>query len=378
MGRAARAGLATLTVVVGCLGGCAEAPAPSSPDHGTVTWAAPPPGLFADERTVSSEIGRVLALASTGRVLAFHATRSEGQRLGRGHAVLIDKSGHRDLPEDLAGPPRQAVSATSAGGRFVWRETSSTRMDDEDWRIMASDDNVSPLMIGDSQSSAKAGLLSPVLPDSDASLATDGTSAYWTAGTPAAPGTRPGPSRLFAAPVDGNTAPRVLARSVFSPVWDGSRLLAVDADPALDRHEVHLTSIDRATGARHPIPGPRLRDRESLSSFCAGPEMVAFGLAGPDPGRGRLIVRRNGQDLDVPLAGGNAHVVCGTGFVAWGNGSGQGDPGQYLLDLRRKPMVYRLGEVPGLSVVRAAGSFLAWTLPAPRGTVNPSRIARLT
>jgi len=55
-------------------------------------------------------------------------------------------------------------------------------------------------------------------------------------------------------------------------------------------------------------------------------------------------------------------LSCGDTFVAWGNGSGNGDPGQYVVDAPSGKL-WKLGESPGISAVRAAGTMLGWTLP---------------
>ena len=53
---------------------------------------------------------------------------------------------------------------------------------------------------------------------------------------------------------------------------------------------------------------------------------------------------------------------CGNTFIAWGNSSGNGDPGQYVLDVSGNK-IWKLGELSGISMVLDAGSMLAWALP---------------
>ena len=72
-----------------------------------------------------------------------------------------------------------------------------------------------------------------------------------------------------------------------------------------------------------------------------------------------------------------AHLVekCADAFVAWGNGSGNGDPGQYVVDVPSGKL-WKLGASPGISAVRAAGTMLAWTLPPKAQEAAPIRVTK--
>ena len=59
-------------------------------------------------------------------------------------------------------------------------------------------------------------------------------------------------------------------------------------------------------------------------------------------------------------AGTGMIVVSGPRRVAWGNGGGNGDAGEYVLDLASGKL-WRVGEAAGLSVIYASGDYIAWS-----------------
>jgi hypothetical protein len=60
-------------------------------------------------------------------------------------------------------------------------------------------------------------------------------------------------------------------------------------------------------------------------------------------------------------AGGNGSFAFGPGILLWGNGSGNGDPSQFVLDIGTGQL-YRLGAARGFSLVMATSTtpWISW------------------
>ena len=67
------------------------------------------------------------------------------------------------------------------------------------------------------------------------------------------------------------------------------------------------------------------------------------------------------QTIALDDNAGSPDLSCGDTFVAWGNGSSDGDPGQYVIDVPCGKL-WKLGESPGISSTYAAGNILGWSL----------------
>ena len=131
-----------------------------------------------------------------------------------------------------------------------------------------------------------------------------------------------------------------------------------DVDPSMsaNRYEIRL----RHAGTDTLITSGPLAKGEQVSTMGASDTLLAWAVhsAGGTAQHPEPLV---GGRLHVDQAGGLS-LGCGNTFIAWGNGSGNGDPGQYVLDVSSNK-IWKLGELRGISMVLAAGSMLAWALP---------------
>ena len=156
-----------------------------------------------------------------------------------------------------------------------------------------------------------------------------------------------------------------------------------DVDPGApaSRYEIRL----RQAGADTLVTsGPLVKD-EQVSTMCASDTVLAWAVRSPEVAAdaptsaaplGRLhvmsLAAKAQQTIQLDDAAGSLDLSCGDTFVAWGNGSGNGDPGQYAFDVPSGKL-WKLGESPGISIVYAAGAMLGWTLP-PSSAQDPAPI----
>ncbi len=277
--------------------------------------------------------------------------------------IVIDTSGDETafaVPgSDIA---YQAIAAAAANGAYAWRETSTTEVVAGDYRILVA-------TAGESQARilADSGNLSSVPPQilasTETGIATDGANVYWA--VPVAIGGSGGDvagytAGIVASPVDGSQEPRLLATGVVAPVVMGNKLLAVrylESDPGVTEDVFEVVEVNTTDGDASSFMTYEIGSGSPVRDFCAGPTYVAFA-------HGNRIEIRYATDLStsavsVRAAGQGTDLACGDTFLAWGNGSGSEDGGEYLLDLTTD-QIYELGTAGGHSTVMAAGDYLAW------------------
>ena len=158
----------------------------------------------------------------------------------------------------------------------------------------------------------------------------------------------------------------------------------VDMSVSANRYDIRL----RRAGADMLITSGPLAKCEQVSTLCASDTLLAWAVCSPDtsspenPGAwtsGHLSVMTLATKAQHTIElGDNAmslNLSCGDTFVAWGNGSGNGDPGQYVVDVPRGKL-WKLGDSRGISAVRAAGTMLGWTLPPKAQEGAPWRVTK--
>ena len=292
--------------------------------------------------------------------------------------IVVDSSGSvtaLSMPQsDVA---YQATVATSGGGTYVWRETTSTNLFWEDYRILAVKSGETALtVVADSADTTPEGTVLPMLPDVERSLATDGENVYWTAATPVDAEGGFYSTVLNAHAADGSGPTRVLAENVVFPVMMGDKLLAVrypGFDPDATEGLFEVVEVDTHSGGVTPFVSFEVSDTAVLVDLCATPEYLALAVS-------KRIQIRYASDIDtiatyVRVHGNGTRLGCGDSFLAWGNGSGSGDAGEYLLDLENND-IYKLGSLEGGSNVMAAGDYFAWTKKTPDSLFFTFRAAR--
>lgn len=374
-------GVAVATLVAtATLTGCSpQAPsknaAPSARPTLTALPDAQPAG--ADElRVLGTRPGRpevtVLGAQASGD-LDIATAQGSGTDLGTPRVGTLGDAGDRTLSYDTAPSRATQVTALSHNGRHrVWVETSSTRMDAFDWRVWSSDGSGRTLL-GDSRrltdSVARAvGETRPVIA---------GSTAYWAATDGRGSDVR---QVVLGRDLDGRGEVRRL-KDVELPASDGAHLLVLSSPRSQGRADggpAHVLSVDPETGSSNRVLTIPLDDGEQVNALAATPTHLSWVVAGDD-GRSSLVVhdRATGDEQAVELHQPGLPTMSlqlTDTFAVWGNGSAPGDAGQYLLDLDDHD-IWRLGDLPGLSVVHASDDTVAWAVEDEHGDVE-YRVAR--
>lgn len=274
--------------------------------------------------------------------------------------------------------PRQAIDGTMPNDSIAaWMETRSTDLFDVDWKVFGWSHGQVRLL-ADSDIFAEGHPLPPAA-GGDHLMASDGKSVWWSfrkAGTDL-----PIATNIATVELEGAPHPRVVVEGADLPTVDPRGGLVYVRDPNTAPgsvgYDIHLLRGSRDEILYHGMVG----GVGFISALCVGPDVVAWAVpADTDEPGGQIVVMdhstRNIQTIRLRDSGRGPDLVCGDGFVAWGNGSGSGDAGQYLWSIKTGALV-KLGESFGISGVIAAGPFVAWTLPpaSPQASADV-RLAR--
>lgn len=310
-----------------------------------------------------------LALADDGSLVA-EAVEETGTAQLEGVPELGRYAPERgdSYPQPLKTPPRQAIAAAVRGSTVAWLETSSTNLYSADWFLFASTGGAARLL---SRSSDISGETEVASAPEQHPIATDGKTVFWTAPYPVpSDGSRPYFSaKVLSTPVDGSGEVRTIADPAKLPATDGTSVYVVRAkDVAPDLGDRAL--ILRVGGGKEVVVADlSLTPRAGVSAVCAAGDYLSWVVSdvGTDDvgGDGVLTVRdlRTGEDHKVELldSGSATNLSCSDTLIGWGNGSGNGDAGEYVLVLRSWSL-YRLGEEPGISIVYVKGDYVAWSV----------------
>ena len=290
------------------------------------------------------------------------------------------------LPPQTGSEPRQAIVAAARGQSFVWLETKSTDLFYQDWKVYAARAGQrQPTLLGDSFDLAKTDEVPP--PPGVKYLTTDGVHAWWTM-TYRTKTQRGWGARIMVRDLAGHEALSTSVDKAKLPTATGGGIAYVrsnDVDPSVpaNRYDIRLSQAGADTLV---ASGPLVKD-EGVSTMCASDTLLAWAVRSPsapaeNPAAwtgGRLhvmtLATRTQRFIELGDDAGGLDLSCGDTFVAWGNGSGNGDPGQYVVDVPSGKL-WKLGESPGISIVHAAGTMLAWTLPPKAQEAAPWRVTK--
>lgn len=269
--------------------------------------------------------------------------------------------------------PRQAYEAAAHGKSIVWLETKSTDLFYLDWKMYAARvGQRQPTLLGDSFDLLKSDEIPP--PPGVKTLTADGVHAWWTM-VYRVKSQRGWDARIMVRDLAGREPLTVAVDKAKLPQATAGgvayvRSKDVDSSMPANRYEIWL----RRAGTDTLITSGPLAKEEQVSTICASGALLAWAVRSPSPPRenpdawtgGRLHVMtlatkaQRTIKLDDPAWG--LSLGCGETFIAWGNGSGNGDPGQYVLNVP-SGKIWKLGELRGISAVLVSGTMLAWALP---------------
>ncbi len=304
-----------------------------------------------------------------------------------GRYTAIAKSG-REASGTMKGRNRQIFGATSNGRDVVWVETPSTDLGLIEWSIRS---------YQASTGTVREIAHSPVLSHGDRYVDIDsgtyprilGAYAYWA--TAVSKSSRPDPARVkdwgFAierARLDGRGKVQTVAtQAAYVAVADGALFYAtrIGAGKAFRGYVLHRRA--GGDGPDEPLVRGTVNPGSTLANLAAGSGQLVWTVNTPDydssfaqgrstPGRIYLLdlaTRQVTQIVTADDAGPNSSFAFGPGRVLWGNGSGNGDPSEYVLELGTG-QIFRLGAQRGYSVVYAerTGSKIIWYDGCPTAT----------
>lgn len=238
-----------------------------------------------------------------------------------------------------------------------------------------------PLLLADSFSLLKTDQIP--YPPGVTTLSSDGVNAWWVMVYPTKKAPRGWGVRIMVRDIRGRTPLQIAVDRAMLPVSTVRGLVYVrskNIDPSMtsNHYEIRLfkNGFDTLLSS-----GPLIKD-EAVLSICASNTLLAWAVHSPSTTLRNAAVITGSQLHVMTLATKVQRLVnleddawglslgCGTNFVAWGNGSGNGDPGQYVLSVP-SGKIFKLGSMRGISMVHVAGDILAWPLPAKSAQVIP-------
>lgn len=297
---------------------------------------------------------------------------------------VLDREGFSAIADTAQeGGPWQSLGEGWSGDDFLWLETSSTNLDWEDWRLMRSKGGVADPEISSSSLDYFATETPPAVSGGYTTISVNDLQVAWNTSDP----------------VTGQPLVLVQDDGAISEHGDGAWLHSAD-DEAI--FYVQGSGDHRAEGGGEftiiRIPGNGADeeevlgvtlppDRETISQLAVYGDTLAFTVPARLEADG--FSKSDAQIYVVDLAAGTAIVIqtagdgadtasldVSDGFVAFGNGSSNGDSGQYVLALDAMVLL-RLGDAEGRSYIGADGDVVAWTteLPSDRLGVRVAKFA---
>jgi len=268
--------------------------------------------------------------------------------------------------------PGHASGAAIHGQSIAWVDATLGMRPSVDLNVFAlRAGHRQPIRLSDSGDLAKSEVI-PILPNGNF-ITTDGNHVWWLrtypTKKPRAWGARIMVRDLAAhepvtTAVDGAKNPIATARGLIYV-----RSNDVDSKMPTKRYEIRLHHV----GTDTLIASGSLTKDEQVSTMCVSDAYLAWAVSSPvapadDPGTaigGRLhvmvLATKSQQIIQLDDSAWGLELSCGNTFVAWGNGSGNGDAGQYVFDVP-SGKIWNLGKLQSMSLILATGSMLAWPL----------------
>jgi len=289
------------------------------------------------------------------------------------------------FPKQSGAKPRGVFAAAAGGKAVVWGETKSTSFN-LDWRMYAmTPGQKAAKLLGDSFDLIKTDDIT--MPPGVNWLTTDGKSAWWVMVYPPPKGTHDLAARIMVRDLAARTPLKIAVDHAMLPSSIARGLVYLRAkfvDPSMpsNRYEIRLLK----NGVDSLITSGPLTKDELIFSMCASNTILAWEVgvvaaARPNPKLGpnghlhvMMLPSKVQRIVSLDNSGLGLSLGCGTDFVAWASGSGDGDTTQYVMNVPRAK-IWSLGPATWTGYVRVTGNFLAWLLPSKGGDA-PWRVAK--
>lgn len=271
--------------------------------------------------------------------------------------------------------PSQLVAADAHDDTVIWRETRSTNLEAEDWRILAQSPASGPAahVIASYDDYYGADVV-PMFNDDRNPVAVVNDRAYWSirdwpADAPNAPKQRGGlypdrPTyRILTASLNGSQKIRQVALGAYGPARAGDQLIYIADDRLTSGRTSGMARIVETDGSRsrtvHRLEATTHATKITMT--CGTDTYIAW--AATLHGKDEINVLPHGakspRRIRLRSTGASTEIGCGDDFIAWGRGSGRGDASMYLYDIAtRKKTV--LGATRAYARVHAQGDTLAY------------------
>lgn len=174
---------------------------------------------------------------------------------------------------------RQAYSFHTRGRVVAWAETSSTNVSADNWVIVAHDlDTGTTSVLGASNELVPDGHLPGIGPDAAPSIGT--SRVFWGTTYPLEPQAAGGASgyEILAAPLDGTSAPAVIAKGALLPAADGDCVAFArgwGADASVPRGEITLARVC-GDGPKTPLARLTVGADGGIGNLVADGDRIAW------------------------------------------------------------------------------------------------------
>lgn len=304
----------------------------------------------------------VLGVSADARLLASQNDMSSAPPeaiLGTPHLGWLSRDGFEEFSyDDVESSGRQITSAHVEGDKVTWVETTSTDLFNFDWRIYSATLGTTGRdLIAASDDFSNGRPLRPVFGSTEPVLV--GESIYWAATKLRGDSDD---AQIWAASV----APAAAAPA--KPAIEGGYLPTSDGGSSL--YYVKPSADGTTSIMKKQGRGEKPRQVVALEKFDGGVTRLAASgslLAWVESyadGTSQLLVKDlvDGEVTAIRMEHSGSPTMfldVSQGHVAWGNGSAEGDAGQYLYDASSGAPT-RLSDSPGLSLVYLNGNAVAW------------------
>ncbi len=373
--------------VVATLGGCgSSAPAdrPAATSFAADSWVDAlttaddaGPAQVKPQRITTTRDGvphTVLGVGDSGRLLVSQVTGRSADQLGTPHVGWLGASAFTPLGYDAAqSRGHQVTAADHDGSDVVWVETTSTDPGLFDWTVWASSGKGrhqvdSSARLGPSDRQKRVfGMTEPV-------VAAGRT--FWaaaTAGTDAAV--------LSSATTGSQPAATSIGAAGLPAVSQDALYFVRSSSVGSEGGTTRIVARDLGSNDERVVAQADLGSAKVVTRLVASDHHLAWVVSGAAAGASVLFVKdlRSGATRGIRMNHPGLQTMAlglSDRLVVWGNGSAEGDAGEYALDLE-DGSIWRLGDQPGFSVAFVDGDTVAWAdLPKdPKGAAD-FRVAR--
>lgn len=322
-----------------------------------------------------ARIGVLTVRADSSAVIANDPLGAPADSIAQSQVGIQSGNARNWFPIQTGSRPREAFEAATHGQSIVWVEETQVMRASVDRKVFAIRAGQSkPTLISNSTDLSKSDVI-PTSPGGNL-ITTDGVHAWWVLTYPTKTPHGWG-AQIIVRDLAGHEPITTAIDKARNPIATRGGIAYIRSNDVAPGVSANHYEIRFRHGESDTLitSGPLAKD-EQVSAMCATDTLLAWAVRSPggtrehpDPLVGALLhvmtlATKTEKTVQLDDRAAGMSLGCGNTFIAWGNGSGNGDPGQYVLDVP-SGKIWKLGELQGISAVLVAGSILAWAL-APK------------